>query len=114
MATRDNSFKPYLLTAGHCIHSEAAARSLEVYWKYQTSSCSGPPPASRGANQAATLGAHLLASGSIKDGDYSLVLLQGVPNDVTFSGWDASQPAPGYPAGWHPPPRRLLEANLIR
>ena len=79
VATRDNSFKPYLLTAGHCINNEAAARSLEVYWKYQTSSCSGPPPASRGANEAATLGAHLLASGSIKDGDYSLVLFKASP-----------------------------------
>ena len=34
VATRDNSFKPYFLTAGHCIHSEAAARSVEAYWTY--------------------------------------------------------------------------------
>src|SRR5271155_1262985 len=26
VATRDNSFKPYMLTAGHCIHDEEAAR----------------------------------------------------------------------------------------
>ena len=37
IATRDNSFKPYLLTAGHCIHNEDAARTLEAYWTYQTS-----------------------------------------------------------------------------
>ena len=104
VATRDNSFKPYLLTAGHCIHSEDAARSLEVYWKYQTSSCAGPPPASRDANEPPSLGAHLLASGSIEDGDYSLVLLQGVPNDVTFSGWDTGDPPQATPlVGIHHP-----------
>jgi len=104
VATRDNSFKPYLLTAGHCIHSEEAARSLEVYWKYQTPYCGGPPPASRDASGPATLGAHLLASGLIEDGDYSLVLLQSVPNGVTFSGWDAGDPAQATPlVGIHHP-----------
>jgi hypothetical protein len=104
VATRDNSFKPYLLTAGHCIHSEDAARSLEVYWKYQTPYCAGPPPASRVATGKATLGAHLLASGPLEDGDYSLVLLQDVPNGVTFSGWDVADPAQGTPlVGLHHP-----------
>jgi hypothetical protein len=104
VATRDNSFKPYLLTAGHCINTEDAARSLEVYWKYQTSSCAGAPPASRDANEPATLGGHLLASGPIEDGDYSLVLLTGVPNDVTFSGWDTGDPAQATPlVGIHHP-----------
>ncbi len=95
VATRDNSFKPYLLTAGHCINNEDSARSLEVFWKYQTSSCNGAPPAVRDANEPATLGGHLLASGSLEDGDYSLVLLTGVPNDVTFSGWDTGDPPQG-------------------
>jgi hypothetical protein len=104
VATRDNSFKPYLLTAGHCIHSEDAARSLEVYWKYQTSSCAGAPPASRDVNEPATQGGHLLASASIEDGDYSLVLLTGVPNDVTFSGWDTGDPPLATPlVGIHHP-----------
>ena len=104
VATRDNSFKPYLLTAGHCIHSEEAARSLEVYWKYQTPSCGAAPPASRDASGQATLGAHLLASGPLEEGDYSLVLLKDVPNDVTFSGWDAGDPSPATPlVGVHHP-----------
>jgi hypothetical protein len=104
VATRDDSFKPYLLTAGHCINTEDSARSLEVYWKYQTSSCNGPPPAARDANEPATLGGHLLASGSLEDGDYSLVLLTGVPNDVTFSGWDTGDPPQATPlVGIHHP-----------
>ena len=95
VGTRDNSFKPYLLTAGHCIHSEAAARSLQAFWKYQTASCGGVPPLSRQANGPATLGSHLLASGSVEEGDYSLVLLKDTPGDVAFSGWDPGEPPAG-------------------
>jgi hypothetical protein len=92
VATRDNSMIPYLLTAGHCIHDEAAARTLEVYWKYQTSSCGATPPASHASSETSPLGAHLIGFGTIEEGDYSLVLLQGVPSDVTFSGWDTADP----------------------
>jgi len=81
VATRDDSFKPYLLTAGHCIHSEAAARSLETYWSFQTSSCGGAPPASRGSSNQ---GGHLIGSGTIEEGDYSLVLLPSVPSGVAL------------------------------
>jgi hypothetical protein len=104
IGTRDNSFKPYLLTAGHCIHSEDAARSLEVYWTYQTSSCSAPPPADRSTSTKSSVGAHLLSSATIGQGDYSLVLLKDIPNDVTFAGWDISDPPIGSPlTGVHHP-----------
>jgi hypothetical protein len=104
VATRDNSFKPYLLTAGHCIHSEDAARTLEVYWTYQTPSCAAPPPPGRETSEKSSLGAHLIASGAVENGDYSLVLLRDVPNDVTFSGWDAADPPGGTElAGIHHP-----------
>lgn len=92
VATRDNSMKPYLLTAGHCINNEAAARTLEVYWTYQTSSCGATPPTSPSTSEKSTLGAHLLASGTIEQGDYSLLLLQDFPADVIFSGWDPADP----------------------
>lgn len=92
VATRDNSMIPYLLTAGHCIHDEAAARTLEVHWTYQTPSCGATPPASYTTSESSPQGAHLIGFGTIEEGDYSLVLLQGVPSDVTFSGWDTSDP----------------------
>jgi hypothetical protein len=92
VGTRDNSFKPYLLTAGHCINNEAAARTMETFWTYQTSSCGGTPPASNASSTKSTLGADLLAFGTIEQGDYSLVLLKDVPSGVTFSGWDATDP----------------------
>lgn len=104
VATRDNSFKPYLLTAGHCIHSEEAARSLEIYWTYQTETCGAEPPAGRLAGAPSSTGGHLLTSGSIVEGDYSLVLLREIPAGVTFAGWDVGEPPIGTPlAGLHHP-----------
>jgi hypothetical protein len=92
VGTRDNSFKPYFLTAGHCIHSEEAARTVEAYWTYQTPACGGTAPADRSASAKSTGGAHLIASGSIEEGDYSLILLQNIPAGVTFAGWDTGDP----------------------
>jgi hypothetical protein len=92
VATRDNSMKPYLLTAGHCINSEAAARTVEVFWTYQTSSCGATPPASNASSTKSTLGADLIDSGTIEQGDYSLLLLKDIPTGVVFSGWDPSDP----------------------
>lgn len=92
LATRDNSFIPYLLTAGHCIHSEATARTVEVFWTYQTSSCGATPPPDRSGSTKSTQGAHLIDWGTIEEGDFSLLLLRDVPSGVTFGGWDASDP----------------------
>ena len=95
VGTRDNSLKPYFLTAGHCIHSEEAARTVQAYWTYQTASCGGTPPTSRAASTKSTLGAHLISAASTAAGDYSLILLPDVPSGVTFSGWDPGEPAVG-------------------
>ncbi len=95
LATRDNSFKPYFLTAGHCINNEAAARTVQTYWTYQTSSCAGAPPASRDAGAKSSMGAHLIASATVEQGDFSLILLPDVPAGVTFAGWDIADPGFG-------------------
>jgi hypothetical protein len=92
LATRDNSFKPYFLTAGHCINNEAAARTVQTYWTYQTSSCAGAPPASRNTSAKSSTGAHLISSATLADGDFSLILLPDVPAGVTFAGWDIADP----------------------
>src|ERR1017187_3447327 len=92
LSTRDNSFKPYFLTAGHCVNNEAAARTVEAYWTYQTPACGGTPPASRATSLKSTVGAHLISSGALANGDYSLVLLQDVPAGATFAGWDIADP----------------------
>jgi hypothetical protein len=104
VATRDNSFKPYFLTAGHCIHSEAAARTVEAYWTYQTPACGAPAPADRSSSARSTGGAHLVASGGPENGDFSLILLSNIPAGVTFAGWDTSDPGMASPlTGIHHP-----------
>lgn len=94
VATRDNSFTPYLLTAGHCIHDEDAARSLETFWGYESAACNTGAPATRGTLNSQN-GGHLLAWAPIQQGDYSLVLLPNVPAGVVFAGWDPNDPQVG-------------------
>ena len=92
ISTRDNSFKPYFLTAGHCVNNETVARTVQAYWTYQTPACGGTPPAGRTTSAKSTLGAHLIGSGGPGDGDYSLVLLSDVPSGTVFAGWDTVDP----------------------
>ena len=114
LSTRDNSFKPYFLTAGHCINNEAAARTVEAYWTYQTPACGGTPPASRTTSVKSTVGGHLIASAPMADGDFSLVLLQDAPAGTTFAGWDIVDPPMSHRAHRHSPPVGLLEADFVR
>jgi hypothetical protein len=92
LSTRDNSFKPYFLTAGHCINTEAAARTVAAYWTYQSPACGTTPPASRATSAKSSVGAHLVTFALPGDGDYSLVLLTDVPAGTTFAGWDIADP----------------------
>ena len=92
LSTRDNSFKPYFLTAGHCVTNEDAARTVEAYWTYQTPACGGTPPASRTASLKSTVGAHLISRLAPGEGDFSLILLPDVPAGTTFAGWDIADP----------------------
>jgi hypothetical protein len=97
--------KPYFLTANHCISSAAMAQTVEVFWKYQTSTCNGTPPSL--SSLPTTLGATYLTSAPIPSGDFSLILLSQLPNsNLTFYGWNASStalPMGGSVAGMHHP-----------
>ncbi len=90
VSTRDNSFIPYLLTAGTA--STVKPRRGHSKWTYQTASCGGPPPASRSDSTKSTQGAHLIDWAPLEGGDFSLLLLRDVPPGVTFAGWDADDP----------------------
>ena len=92
VATRDNSFKPYFLTAGHCVNNEAAARTVEAYWTYQTPACGAAPPATFTSSLKSSVGAHLVSFGGMADGDFSLILLAEAPSGTTFAGWDTADP----------------------
>ncbi len=103
VATRDNSFKPYFLTAGHCIHDESAARSIETFWAYESAGCNLGSPTTRGTLNSQN-GGHLIAWATIQQGDYSLVLLPNIPSGVVFAGWDPDDPPIGSPVtGIHHP-----------
>ena len=88
----NNDGKPYFLTANHCVADEATAKTVDVFWNYQTPSCNGKAPNLSGLPQ--TLGAVWLASAPIANGDYSLVQLSALPDiNLTFYGWNGSATA---------------------
>ncbi len=91
--TRNQSLIPYFLTADHCISTDAEARTVEAYWRYETSTCNGQPPATSSVPR--TLGARYMAGGSMSEGDFTLLRLNSVPGGVTFSGWNAQELATG-------------------
>jgi uncharacterized protein (TIGR03437 family) len=105
--TRKQSFTPYFLTAAHCITSDSDARTVEAFWLFRSSTCNGEAPGI--SELTSTLGARqILRLGDFDDtrGDFNLLLLDAVPDGVTFAGWDPDAIALGsavvgihHPAG---------------
>ena len=114
VSTRDNSFKPYFLTAGHCVNNEAAARTVEVYRTYQTPACGGTPPTTRTTSLKSTVGAHLIGFGGMADGDFSLVPLKDASRGHHLRGLGLGGSAHFHGSNRHPSPLRFLEAHLVR
>lgn len=86
--TTAGSAIPYFLTANHCISTAESAKSLELFWDYKTSACDGPVPNRSGFER--TLGATLLATGSVEAGepDFTLLRLSQDPPAGRFHlGW---------------------------
>jgi hypothetical protein len=82
---------PYFLTANHCVNSAATAKSVELFWDYKTATCGSPVPERSGF--ARSLGATLLATGSIDAGkpDFTLLRLSTPPPAGRYYlGWSAS------------------------
>ncbi|MFN0172592.1 MAG: trypsin-like peptidase domain-containing protein, partial [Bryobacteraceae bacterium] len=107
VATRNNSLKPYFLTANHCVGSESVARTVETFWQFQTSQCRGARPTTRGSARS-QVGATLLSSAGISHGDFTLIRLRDLPAGVAYSGWDVGEPGLGslfvgihHPLGSH-------------
>jgi len=88
----NNDGKPYFLTANHCVSDATSAKTVDVFWNYQTAACNGKPPVLSGLPQ--TLGAAFLAGAAIANGDYSLLQLNPLPSiKLTFFGWNGSATA---------------------
>lgn len=76
--------KAWLMTAAHCIDSEAEADSLEARFRYRSDcgSCSS-------SYSQAILGADLHAYGS--DADFALLELSGLPGGWGLLGWNPNE-----------------------
>ncbi len=90
-------FRPYFLTANHCVTAPVLAPTLVFYWNYETSSCGGSPD---GSLTQTSSGASFVAGsyGSTDYGpDFTLLELDQTPPDsygVYWSGWDNRDIAP--------------------
>ncbi len=82
-------FTPYLLTANHCIASQAVASTLDAVWDYFDASCRGSFPDR--AALPASHGASLLSTGL--GTDYTLLQLSSLPSGRAFLGWNANTSA---------------------
>jgi len=88
--SQQQDFTPYYLTASHCLYSDEAARSAEIYWFYQTPGCGEIAPSL--TSVPSSLGARLLATHP--DTDFTLLLIEGaLPPGVSWAGW-TTEPAP--------------------
>ncbi len=95
--------QPVLLTAGHCVDSNAVALSLTAAFDYRTSTCKGAMPDPTQSPQV--LGVQLLsyvdnpfenqdnATEILDDLDYSLVQMSGYPNtpDFVLAGYSTDE-----------------------
>ncbi len=103
--TQDCTETPYVLTAHHCVGGQTGyhgAETLEFYWRYQTPSCNGTPPAPASVPRT-TGGAEYLAgmSGSGESGggnDFTFLRMRNMPpQGLTYLGWTTNIPAMGTP-----------------
>jgi lysyl endopeptidase len=99
------------LTAHHCLSTEAEARSMTLYWKYETSACRIPgssdsgSPISRSGNSIAQAGGAVLLA-SYAPSDVTLVRLRQSPPSsasVIRTGWFRGSSAPEATFGIHHP-----------
>lgn len=79
---------PYFLTAYHCVSSASEARTIEVYWLYQTSSCNGAVPNPAGVPRTSGGADFLAGTSASAANDFALLRLRNAPPPgITFVGW---------------------------
>lgn len=84
-----STYTPYLLTANHCLSTQAEASSLEAYWDYIAPSCNAPDPDP--STVPRTNASSLLATSPTTD--VTLLRLSSIPNGRVFLGWTAEASA---------------------
>ncbi len=92
LADAANDGTPFLLTAHHCLSTQAVAATLQAAFDDFTPSCNGTPP-DLGTLPAAN-GATLLVTGRADTApDFTLLRLDSLPAGRTFLPWDPSPQA---------------------
>ena len=103
-------YTPYLLTANHCISTQAAASSLQTAWFYRSATCNATSPGSNLAIRNG--GANLLYATSSTDTSF-LKLNEMPPAGVTLAGWDARTLSTGLATyGLHHPSGDMLKYSV--
>lgn len=109
---RGSSGAPNLLTANHCISTQAAASSLQTFWFYRAASC-GSSSLYAGA-RVVSGGATLLYASGKTDTSF-LRLNNSPPAGVTYSGWTSSLTVPQTDIGGvHHPQGGVQKVNVGR
>lgn len=102
---------PYVLTAGHCIHDQAVASTLQMSWFYYAQSCDSTMP---NPDSAFTYnGADWLAT-SVGNDMTLLRLRDAPPAGAVFAGWgSAAVPVGAALLGLHYPRGAMLKLNTM-
>jgi hypothetical protein len=84
LATTTQDETPYILTANHCVGSEAEAETVTAYFRFHTNVCnSGIATLGPSAHGCTFLATHTGA-------DQTLMMLNGaLPNGVAWAGWSS-------------------------
>lgn len=100
-------FRPYFLTASHCLSTEVEANGSVFYFNYETSVCGGTPD---GQLEQVVSGASLMATSGAQGPDigpdFSLLELSEAPPAEFrpyYSGWDNRPDAPESVVAIHHP-----------
>jgi hypothetical protein len=86
---KSSSFRPWMLTAGHCVTSDADARATTAYAGFQNKFCNST---TNYATLPSATGGTLLQQQFTTPGktDFAFLELSAIPGSTSFSGWDAS------------------------
>ena len=113
LADRDASTTiPYLLTANHCVSTQAIASTVQTYWFYRSTACDSGV---RGNYTTRAGGAALLYASANTDTAF-MRLNATPPAGVTYAGWAVGSVPPfGAPTtGLHHPTGDLLKISFGR
>ncbi len=102
-------YKPYVLTAQHCIENASQAANTIFVFNYESPWCDGPDL----TNQHSISGSLLRASNP--DVDFSLVELSSFPSLVFrpyFAGWDITTGAPANTYCLHHPEGDVMKITI--